>query len=51
MATKYFESIFSSCGCDQMDECLNTIQHKMTKDMQEVLSNEYCAKEIKATLF
>ena len=51
MATEYFESIFSSGRCDQMDECLNTIQHKMMEDMQEVLSNEYCAEEIKAALF
>ena len=51
MATEYFESIFSSGKCDQMDECLNTIQHKMMEDMQEVLSNEYCAEEIKAALF
>ena len=51
VATEYFESIFSSGRCDQMDECLNTIQHKMMEDMQEVLSNEYCAEEIKAALF
>lgn len=34
-----------------MDECLNTVQHKMTEDMQEVLSSEYCAEEIKVVLF
>ena len=51
MATKYFDSIFSSGGCDQFDEYLNIVQHKMTEDTHEVLSTEYCAEEIKATLF
>ena len=45
------ESIFSSGGCDRMDECLNTIPHKVTLDMLEVLSSEYSVEEVKAALF
>ena len=51
MATNYFESIFSSGGCDRMDECLNKVPHKVTLDMLEVLSSEYSAEEVKAALF
>lgn len=51
MATNYIESIFSSGGCDQMEECLNVVPHKVTSDMLEVLSSEYSAEEIKALLF
>ena len=52
MTTNYFESIFNSSGCEQMDECLNTVSHKVTLDMLEVLSSEYSVEEvIKAVLF
>ena len=51
VATKYFENIFKSGACDRMDECLDVVQHKMTVDMQEILSKEYSADEIKAALF
>ena len=34
-----------------MDECLNTVQHKVTSDMTEVMSSEYSAEEVKAALF
>ena len=51
VAITYFESIFSSGGCDWMEECLNTIPHKVTSKMQEYLSRDYSADEIKAALF
>ena len=51
VATEYFENIFKSGACDRMDECLDVVQHKMTVDMQEILSKEYSADEIKAALF
>ena len=51
VATNYFDSIFSSGGCDRMDECPNTIQHKVTLDMLEVMSSEYSVEEVKAALF
>ena len=34
-----------------MEECIDTITHKVTADMLEILSNEYSAEEIKAALF
>ena len=51
MATNYFESLFTSVGCDQMEECLSTVSHRVTPDMIEILSKEYSAEEIKAALF
>ena len=51
VATNHFESIFSSSGCDQMDECLNTVPHKVTLDILEVLSSEYSVEEVKTALF
>ena len=34
-----------------MEECLNAVQQKVTSDMQEALSREYSAEEVKAVLF
>lgn len=34
-----------------MEECLNTVPHKVTSKMQKYLSRDYSADEIKATLF
>ena len=34
-----------------MDECLNTMLHKVTPDMQQILSSEFTANEIKTVLF
>ena len=35
----------------KMDECLNTVLHKVTPDMQQILSSEFTADEIKTALF
>ena len=51
VAMNYFESLFTSAGCDQMEECLSIVSHRVTPDMIEILSREYSAEEIKATLF
>ena len=34
-----------------MEECLGAVQHKMTLEMQEVLSKEYSVEEVKVALF
>ena len=34
-----------------MEECLSVMQHKMTSEMQEVLSREYSVEEVKVALF
>ena len=41
VATSYFEAMFSSGGCVQMEECLNTVPHRVTLDLLKVLSSEY----------
>ena len=51
MAISYFENMFRSGGCNRMEECLNTVPHKLTSGMQEYLPREYSADEIKAALF
>ena len=51
VAMNYFESLFTSAGCDQMEECLSTVPHRVTLDMIEILSREYSAEEIKVALF
>ena len=51
VATNYFENIFHSGTCDRMEECLNTIPHRITLDMQEVLSRPYSMEDVKAMLF
>ena len=37
--------------CDQKEECLSAVPHKVTLEMQEVLSSEFSAEEVKAALF
>jgi len=51
VATNYFKNIFHSSTCDQMEECLNTVPHRITLDMHEVLSRPYSMEEVKAMLF
>ena len=51
VAIEYFESIFCSGTCQRMEECLSVVQHKVTPDMHDILSSDYSAEEIKATLF
>lgn len=51
VAVNYFENIFNSSTCDRMEECLNSVPHRMTSDMQHVLYSEYNADEIKMVLF
>lgn len=51
VATDYFENLFSSGSCDRMEECLNAVQHKVTPDMNEILSRDYSVEEKKAALF
>lgn len=50
-ATNYFENIFTTSTCDRIEEYLNAIPHKMTSEMQDILSRDFTAEEIKAMLF
>ena len=51
VATNYFESIYSSDGSNQMEECLDMVHYKVTTDMLETLSRDYSAEEIKVAVF
>ena len=51
MASDYFMNIFKASTCDRMEDCLNTVNQKITDDMMEVLSKPYSSEEVKAALF
>ena len=51
VATNYFDGLFNVGTCSQIDECLNTVPHRVTPDMQQILSSEFSADEIKGALF
>ena len=51
VASDYFEELFSAGPCDQMDECLEAVPCKVTLDMQNILSSEFNAEEIRQALF
>ena len=51
VATDYFENLFLVGRCDQKEECLSVVPHKVTLEMQEVLSSDFSAEEVKAALF
>ena len=51
VAVHYFENIFSSSMFDRMDECLNAVNHRLSSNMLNVLSNEFSADEVKTALF
>ena len=51
VASDYFLNIFKASTCDKMEECLNTVNKKITDDMMEVLSKPYSNEEVKAVLF
>ena len=51
VASAYFDNLFQAGAEDQMEECLNAVQSKVTDDMQEFLSSEFTAKEVKVALF
>ena len=51
VASAYFDNLFQVGVGDQMEECLNAVQSKITDEMHEVLSSEYTAKEVKVALF
>ena len=51
VALAYFDNLFHVGVGDQMEECLNAVQSKMTDDMREVLSSVFTTKEVKVALF
>ena len=51
VVTNYFDSLFNAGTCPQIDDCLSTVPHKLTPEMQQTLISEFTAEEIKAALF
>ena len=51
MASDYFNNLFAAGNCDRMEECLSKVTNKVTPSMIQILSNEFSANEIKATVF
>ena len=45
------ESVYSSSGSNQLEECIDIVPCKVTADMVETFSSEFSVEEIKATLF
>lgn len=51
VAIDYFDNLFHASTCDQIDECLSVVTHRVTLDMQQIMSSDFISDEIKATLF
>ena len=51
VAVDYFTNMFSTGSCSRIEECLKAVQQKVSTEMQQTLTSEYTANEIKAALF
>ena len=51
VAIDYFDNLFSTGSCHQIEECLSTVSARETIDMQEMLSRNFTADEIKEAVF
>ena len=51
VAVQYFNHLFSRGPCSRIEECIEAIPHKVTSEMQQILTDEFNEDEIKATLF
>ena len=51
VATSYFENLFCTSTCDQMEECLNAVPRKVTPEMHDILSSEFTAEKVRVALF
>ena len=51
VAINYFDNLFHAGTCTQVDDCLSTMEHKVTPDMQQILSSDFTADEIKIAVF
>ncbi|XP_075650022.1 uncharacterized protein LOC142620549 [Castanea sativa] len=51
VAADYFDNLFNASTCTQTDDCLNTVPHKLTPEMQQTLTSDFTTEEIKVALF
>ena len=51
VAVDYFDNLFCVGSCNQMEECLSTVSAKVCPAMQDMLSRDFIADEIKEAVF
>ena len=51
VAVDYFDNLFCAGLCNQMEECLSTVSTKVSLAMQDMLSRDFIADEIKEVVF
>ena len=51
VAVDYFDNLFCAGSCNQMEECLSTVSAKVSLAMQDMLSRDFIADEIKEVVF
>ena len=51
VAVSYFETMFMTEGCDQLEDCIAAVQHRVAPHMIKILSSDYTADEVKSALF
>ena len=51
VAVDYFNNMFSTGSCNRIEECLEAVQQKVTIEMQQTLSRDFSANEVKAAMF
>ena len=47
----YFNNMFSIGSCNRIEECLEVVQQKVTTEMQQTLSKDFNADEVKVAVF
>ena len=51
VAVDYFDNLFRAGTCNQLEECLSTVSAKVSPAMQDMLSRDFTANEIKEAVF
>lgn len=51
VAVQYFENLFSFGIPNRVEECLNAVDHRISPEMLNILSEEFSADEVKTAPF
>ena len=51
VASDYFDNLFQAGVGDQMEECLDATDTRVTKDVPEFLSTQFTTEEVQVALF
>ena len=51
VASDYFDNLFQASVGDQMEECLDAVESRVTDDIREFLSTQFTVEEVQVTLF